>query len=343
MTSAFDSGFQKSTQLNIPSLSPPLHTMSPVYLVEEQTNPSTDFFVLPAILANNRQVIRCCHAELPHAADLSGATVVFVRYVPANWVRLVGSARTTLAALIFFMDDDVLDLDASVGMPWRYRFKLTRLARRRLQWLQQQKAELWVSTLYLQQKYADWHPRLVLPSPVETPDDVRRVFYHGSASHEADIRWLKPVITEAMRHDHKLVFEIIGGQNIYRLYKDLPRVSVIHPMKWPAYQAFLSLQDRHVGLNPLHEIPFNRARSYTKFFDITRCKAVGIYSPNTACSEIIRDGHDGLIVNLNQEDWAEAILNLVQNDALRQTLLTNAEAKLRALAKQSQQSYAGLL
>lgn len=329
--------------MNPPSLVLPADTPPVVYLVEEQANPSSDFFVLPAILANHCQVLRYSHTELPDAADLANAVVIFVRYVPANWLRLIGSARPMLRALIFFMDDDVLDMDASVGMPWRYRFKLTRLARRRLRWLRQQKAELWVSTHYLQQKYAAWQPRLVLPSPVNAPTQVRRVFYHGSASHETDIRWLKPVISEAMREESKLVFEIIGGPNVYRLYKDLPRVNVIHPMKWPAYQTFLSLQERHVGLNPLHEIPFNRARSYTKFFDITGCKAVGIYSPNTACSEIIRDGYDGLIVELDPQAWVEAILKLIRDDPLRQSLLSHAEAKLRVLAEQSQQSYAGLL
>jgi len=332
-----------NTELNIPASNHPANTAPTAYLVEEQANPSSDFFVLPAIRALGHRVIRCNFADLPAAVELSGAIVIFIRYVPPKWVKLIESVRPALRALIFFMDDDVLDLHASAGMPWRYQLKLARLAASHARWLQRQKAALWVSTPYLQQKYAAWQPCLILPSTVVSPTGLRRIFYHGSASHQVDIRWLQPVIAEVLQRDTQLVFEIIGGQPIYRLYKKMPRVSIVHPMKWPNYQAFISMQTYHIGLNPLQDIPFNRARSYTKFFDITRCKAVGIYSPNSACAEIISDRQNGLVVELEQAAWVEAILNLARDESLRQTLLHNAETKMRDLTDKAQHSYAGLM
>lgn len=314
-----------------------------VYIVQERANPSTDFFVLPAVATNHQQVICCNFNERPDPDNLIGATVIFVRYVPPAWATLVTLMRAKLHKLIFFIDDDVLDLNAAAGTPWRYRFKLARLAAWRYRWLKQQQAELWVSTPYLQQKYAAWPAKLVLPSPVSTPAQMCRVFYHGSASHDADIRWLRPVMAEALQRNEQLVFEIIGGQAIYRLYKNLPRINVIHPMQWPSYQAFLAMQQRHIGLNPLLPSSFNKARSYSKFFDITRCDAVGIYSPGSACAEIVSHEQDGLIIGLDQEAWATAIVQLAQNPSWRQTLLHNAKAKLQLLAEQAQSSYADLL
>lgn len=312
------------------------------YLVEEQANPSTDFFVLPALAMGGYTVIRCGFADLPAPNELRGSIVVFVRYVPTAWARLVETARAGLQALIFFMDDDVLDARTTAGMPLRYRFKLAKLAARRSPWLQRQGAELWVSSVYLQQKYERWHPRLVLPLPVASPVAGCRVFYHGSASHKAEILWLRPVVEEALRQDGHLSFEVIGGEEVYRLYRDLPRVTVVHPMKWPAYQAFLAMPGRHIGLAPLLDVPFNRARSCTKFFDITRCGAVGIYSPGNACAEVVSHGQDGLIVALEQNAWLEAVLHLARNPSLRQTLLDNAEDKLADLADRAKSSYAGL-
>lgn len=314
-----------------------------VYLVEEQPNPSTDFFVLPAVMANGGQVKRCGFADLPAPADLEGAAVVFVRYVPPAWAKLVEAVRSRLHALVFFMDDDVLDAAASAGMPWRYRFKLVRLAAWRSGWLRRQGAELWVSTPYLQQKYAGWHPRLVLPSPVASPENLCRVFYHGSASHDAEIRWLRPVMEEVLRREERLVFEIIGGRDVYCLYRGLPRVNVVHPMKWPAYQAFLSRPGRHIGLAPLLDLPFNRARSYTKFFDFTRCGAVGIYSPDGACAEVVSHEADGLIVALEHEAWVTAILGLARDEPSRQSMLHKAEVKSAGLSNLAQQGYSGLL
>jgi hypothetical protein len=314
-----------------------------VYLVEEQSNPSTDCFVLPAISACGHRVLRCCFADLPSADDLTGAVVVFVRYVPPAWASLVKAVRPRLRGLVFFMDDDVLDVRASAGMPWHYRLKLARLAAGRLWWLRRHGAELWVSTAYLQKKYAKWAPRLVLPSPLSNAKDLRRVFYHGTASHDAERRWLRPVAEEALRRDERLVFEIVGGRDLDSLYRGLPRVNAVHQMKWPAYQAFLAMPGRLVGLAPLMEVPFNRARSYTKFFDITRCGAVGIYSPDSACADVVSHGADGLIVELDQEAWVGAILNLVRDEPLRQNLLRNAEIKLGDLARKAQRGYLELM
>lgn len=314
-----------------------------IYLVEEQHNPSTDYFVLPAVSHSGMRVVRCGFADLPALADLAGAAVVFVRYVPSAWARLIDAVRPQLHSLVYFMDDDLLDVDASTGMSWRYRLKLARLAAWRRGWLRRQVAEIWVSSGYLQQKYADWHPRLVLPSCLANPADVRRMYYHGTASHDAEIRWLRPVLEEALRRDERLVLEIVGGRDVYRLYRGVPRVTVVHPMKWPAYQSFLAMPGRHIGLAPLLDVPFNRGRSYTKFFDITRCGAVGIYSPGSIYSEVVSHGENGLIVELEQEAWVTAILELARDEPLRQALLRNADLRAAELADRAQRGYSGLM
>lgn len=314
-----------------------------VYIVEEHSNPSSDFFILPIFLTASYEIVRCRFTDLPTIAELSDAIVVLVRYIPPRWARLIRLVRPQLRALIFFMDDDVLDLQAFADMPWRYRFKLIRLSASRLGWLKRQKATLWVSSPYLQQKYANWQPRLVMPTSVANTKDLRYLFYHGSASHSADIRWLQPIVAEVLQRDTNVAFEIIGGQEVCRLFKNLPRTSVIHPMKWPSYQSFIAMRHYHIGLNPLLDVDFNRARSYTKFFDITRCKAVGIYSPNTACANIITNGQDGLIVDLEPSKWVDAILMLAQDETLRQNLLQQAELTLQNLTIKAHQSYRDLL
>ena len=314
-----------------------------VFLVEECANPSTDFFIYPIISADGYFVVRCNHKDLPDPAALNDAVVIFVRYVPADWARLIASVRNTLRRLIFFMDDDVLDFAASTGMPFSYRYKLTTLALRQRQWLHRQRARLWVSTPYLMEKYVGWRPQLILPSPIPFPESARRIFYHGSiATHKAEIAWLRPVMEEVLAKDPQAVFEIIGKKAVFDLYRDLPRVTVVHTLKWPAYQAFLATPGRHIGLNPLLDIPFNFARSYTKFFDITRCGAVGVYTPGCACASVVSHRRQGLVVDPDPSAWVAAILSLSQNEPYRQRLLHNAQLKMQALTVQAQQSYVGL-
>jgi hypothetical protein len=302
-----------------------------IIVIEERPNPSSDFFVLPAVSSSGLPVVRWSGGELPSVESLAGATLVFVRYVPRVWLARIEAARSRIARLVFFMDDDVLDVRASAGMPLRYRFKLARLAAWRQGWLARQGAELWVSTTYLQEKYASWGAQLIPPVPLAPATEFRRVFYHGSASHGAELRWLRPVMEEALRRDQRLCFEVVGGRDVCRLYRGLPRVTVVHPMTWLAYQAFLAMPGRHVGLAPLLDLPFNRARSHTKFFDVTRCGAVGIYAADSACGELVEHGNDGWVCPMEEQAWVEAVLRLAGDDGLRERLLLGARNKEQRL------------
>lgn len=289
-----------------------------VHLIEERPNPSTDYFVLPALKARGHPIQRHAFGQpLPPLAQLTQASIVFVRYIPPPWVKLIERHRARIGELIYFMDDDLFDLTAAHGTPWRYRLKLARLATWRQQWLKAQGAKLWVSTAYLQDKYASWRPERIQPAPLPAPnpagDGNIRVFYHGSASHQAEIDWLYPVMQTALEADPRLSFEIIGAAKVNRRYRRLPRTTVVHPMSWPTYQRFLATPGRHIGLAPLVDNPFNRARSCTKFFDITRAGAVGIYAAGSVCNEWIRSDQDGVMVPMIADYWVQAILKLARN------------------------------
>ena len=159
-----------------------------------------------------------------------------------------------------------------------------------------------------------------------------RVFYHGSASHGAEAHWLRPVLEEVLTRDETVSFEIIGGRRVHRLYRGLPRVTVVHPMGWSAYQAFIKTGLRDIGLAPQLDSPFNRARSYTKFFDITQSGAVGIYSAGSANADVVAHEKEGLVIELEPRRWADAILRLAADEPLRRVLLENARVKVDALA-----------
>jgi hypothetical protein len=303
-----------------------------VYLVEERENPSTDFFVLPQFKSDDFVVSRCNFNEVVSAAELDGAIVVFVRYLPKAWRQLISQNRAILKALYFFMDDDVLDFNTSKGMPLRYRWKLLKFASFHKNWLLKQNALLWVSTPYLQNKYQAWSPRLIEPKPIELNKKMVKVFYHGSASHQAEIEWLLPVIKIVLERNSSVCFEIVGGQSVYKLFKGVPRVQVIHPMGWEAYQHFISQPGRHIGLAPLLDNAFNRARSYTKVFDITQAGAVGIYSEGSENARFIKkqslemQPYFGQLLPMNQELWADAIIELATHSILQEKRLKRAHS-----------------
>lgn len=234
------------------------------------------------------------------------------------------------------MDDDLLDWSASEAVPWRYRYKIISLAAWRKGWLVEIGAELWVSTPFLAAKYAKWSPSLLRPWPLQPETGRGRiapltVFYHGSASHRIEKEWLYPVIQRVLEQAPHARFEIIGASHVNDLYAKLPRVEVIHPLCWENYLAFSVSRKRHVGLAPLLEHGFNAGRSYSKFFDIQRCGAAGIYSNVGVFSEFVRHGIDGLLVDNDPEQWVKAILALLDDPARRGCMVQAASERVASL------------
>lgn len=302
---------------------------SNTYIVEEGPNPSTDYFVLPALSKSTSNIVHCTWNHVPSLQDLTNSTVIFVRYIPPAWKKRIQEARRSIVQLIYFMDDDLFDYKSSNGLPWKYRYKLAKYATRHRKWILNMKAAIWVSTPWLKLKYLELNPALILPSATSTLKETCRIFYHGSASHRKDIEWLHPIVSEVLIRNKNISFEIIGDSHVNQMYRNLPRVNIVHPMKWLSYQAFISMPGRDIGLAPALDSPFNAARSYTKFFDITHAGAVGIYASNSVYKGIVSDQENGTLVDMDPKKWVEAILELSKNSELRQRLRDNAIKKLQ--------------
>lgn len=307
-------------------------------LVEQGDNPSSDYFVKPWLAGES---VRCFPLSEPLnlPAPEPGTHVVFVRYLTPQWRRWVDRHRASLGRLVFFMDDDLLDASVHRGLPLRYRWKLHRLARRHESWLRRMNAELWVSSQYLADKYPAWQPKVLMPhSPYAESVPQKTFFYHGSSSHMAEIRWLVPVVEAVLERDPALSFELIGNTEIRRMFSHLPRVHVLQPMRWSAYKALVSRPGRLVGLAPLLPDTFNQARSPTKFFDITRAGAAGLYADHPVYRSIVCHGENGLLLPMEKDAWVEAILELSGDTSKREAIHQAALQSSGAAFEKSQPS-----
>jgi len=310
-------------------------------LVEQGPNPTSDYFVPFALLHEaGWRVRRYPLHETPVGPPARASILIFVRYVSRPWRDWVGAMRERLGRVILLMDDDLLDMAAHRGLPWRYRWKLARLAALHRGWLARQGVELWVASAHLLHTYRAWRPRRVWPIPLATAADPPpngetqaggRIFYHGTASHGAEIHWLPPLLKGLLEARRGATFEWVGGRTVRRACAAMAGVRVVPPMGWTAYRSFLRLPGRRIGLAPLVDTPFNRARCHTKFFDITRAGAVGIYADTGPFNEVITHGVDGLLLPMRTSAWRDGILSLLDDDARRRRMLANARDKVARL------------
>ncbi|MCH8533382.1 MAG: glycosyltransferase family 1 protein [Saccharospirillum sp.] len=295
-------------------------------LVDAGPNPSTDYFVKPWLAAQERLIHPMHWQEAPPAGPPApGTSILFVRYLSKPWQQWVSRHRAQFKQVVYFMDDDLFDLASWSGQRWQYRWRLYQRAYRFQSWLKATGARLWVSTSALANKYDDWQPQVLLPeSPYKfdrTPQSTENsiIFYHGSASHEAEMKWLLPVLDQVLAQHESAIVEVIADARTKRHFQPLvqsygQRMKVVPPMPWPDYQRFVTGTKRTVGLAPLIDTPFNCYRAPTKRFDIEAAGAMGIFADHPALNtapETALAPHRR--VPMNQELWVDAVLSCLQD------------------------------
>lgn len=310
---------------------------SPVVVLGPGDNASISYFIDPHLRKLGLNPAYVSIDALP-PADLKASrcdTVIIVRYLPHHWVAPLQLFRRTGGRIVYFMDDDLLDPAAHIGLPRKYLAKIRTLAVNRRKTLEEMCDEFWVGSVYLAEKYSALKPLVVDPQPsvaALTASPHTSVCYHGTASHQTEMAWLVPVMSALLGTSPKISFEIFGDHAVNRMFRDLPGVAVIHPMSWPNYLSFTAMVRRDIALAPLLPAAFNAGRGPTKFFDFARMGAVGIYSDVAPYRGFIRDKIDGLLLPNDPELWVKTIVDLAANPMLRQQMARAALDRALSLA-----------
>ncbi len=303
-------------------------------LLQEKPNPSTEYYVEPLLSSNQSsyQVFNLYDSPSKVKLDVGDRlSIIIIRYLNPEWKQWIHMNNNKLHRVIYFMDDDLFDLRPYTRLSLFYLLKWYRFAYRFKSWIKK-RAELWVSTGFLADKYSAYSPKLLQPKLIEQSySQPITVFYHGSPVHIEEYRWLYPVMREVLQQNANICLEIFGSAEIKKMYSSLPRVNVIHSMDWPSYKCFLNRSSRDIGLAPLLALPSNSARASTRFFDITQSSSVGIYSDHPAYRSIVRHDVNGLILPMDKALWVQGILELASDESYRQRLFNSAKQSIRDL------------
>jgi hypothetical protein len=257
-------------------------------------------------------VLRLDVRQPPRAGQIgAGDFVVVQRYLHAPWRRAIERQRRALAGLAWFLDDDLLDPAALTGLAPPYARKIRRLALSQRPWFEQMGCQWWLATEALGRKYAALAPTVLPFAPPAALAQARpavRVVYHGTASHQAEIDWLLPVLAEVQQRCADTHVELFGEAPVNQRWRELPRVAVLHPMRWENYLAHTAAHPADIGLAPLLPGHFNAGRGPVKFVDYSRQGALGLYSRLPPYEGFVRDGIDGVLLPNEPAAWVEAIV-----------------------------------
>jgi hypothetical protein len=316
-----------------------------IYIIEENINPSTDYYIKPFLENRNLNFVRLNHKELQNFKLQQRAKIFIVRYLTDNVLKWMKANSSNIETIYYFMDDDLFDLKGLKDLPLRYAFKIFKKAWRFKNWLTAN-TKIFVSNEYLAEKYQKLNPTILLPYPsyininncnLNPVNKKPVVFYHATQSHVKEFLWLKNFLNELKREE--ILFEVVVDMKTAKLYRGMKNLWIVNPMKWMEYIEFSSLKYRHIGLALLFDNHFNRARSYIKFYNIMRSSSVGIYSDLFPLARLIKEFSAGVLLPMEVGLWKKSVLELAKSEEKRNKIFDGAKKLLIYLKEEAARQY----
>lgn len=278
-------------------------------------------------------------------------TVVLIRRDSDLLMRRV---REQPGRLIYLIDDDIEGAGESPALPSHYRDRLIRFHENHHRALTKRADTLVVTSPALKERFA-WHRDVRLLHPVwhlPMADDSHfdelerggpiRAVHLGSGSHAAGLAYLEPVVEELLQRNLRLHFTYVGHEPSLGALDGHARVIRIRPQSWRRYRRWIGRQRFHLGLYPVPDTPFDKARSHNKLLEYGVIGAVGAYSKSWPAA---RQMKGSAIIADGEREWIEAISRLLSAPEKLRTLATAARPALDQLneAVTQRRFWSGLL
>lgn len=206
-----------------------------------------------------------------------------------------------------------------------------------------------VSTPFLGQAYAQYNPNItVIENALDFEEwDKCRIAKHryirigwiGGRSHVHDLLMVAPVIKEIVAEHPDVWFYVVNSALKYYarsanedyVFNDTPNVYYSDKgVSINLYPRFMSSFKFDIGIAPLIDCNFNRAKSNLRWLEYSALKIPTVASKISHFEQTITPGHDGLLVpNNDLQEWKNKLKSLIVDEALRRQIGRSAYATVK--------------
>ena len=258
------------------------------------------------------------------AKDIVWADIlVTVRGCETQSVRIVEEAKTAGRLIVYYLDDDLLNIpEESLAREYYDDFQIEDGMRRILAMTD----VLWgvnpnIKEIYLPLTGGRWIRNRVPKVPSAPLADFSggqpvKILYAGSTDHAVIVREiLSPVVKRICKEYGDRVSATFIGVNPY--LSELSNVRYIPFIKpYEAYQDFVNKGNFAIGLAPGRTTRFFGCKYYNKFLEYSAIGAVGVYTRYEPFTQIVEDRVNGMLCENTEEGWYQAIKALLDDPAL---------------------------
>lgn len=290
------------------------------------------------------------HDDAPIRESLKWADAVIIqRNFPSSSLakrRILRNIYSTDLPLIYETDDNLLATPESNPHHANHREGQPYLER-----AMRKCDALILSTGELAREFAGTKRSLVVPNlldetlwpvvPVVQQAPRLRIGFAGSPTHQDDLALCEVALERlADRHGERIEFVFLGC--ITERLSQLPNSTFIEfQPDYASYAKTLGNAGIHIGIAPLRDTRFNRAKSAIKWMEMSACGIAGVYADLEPYRQVIRTGTEGLLAGSSPDQWLEALERLVVDQPLRIRIAETAQSIL--VKKHTLASQQGLL
>ena len=294
--------------------------------------------------ATGREWVLRPAAEVDLGAVGAFHAVVVARGISEQSLALLRAAGGAGCRTVYDSDDNLLLVQEAISdpeNPWRRIFGE---ARPRIEAMLAEAGLVKVYAPAAVPFFRRYNPRVACIAPYQIVDsaalpppaarEAPTVGFMGSSFKDEEFVPVVPAIERILDEGRPLRFEFFGF--IPEALAGRPGVTHV-----PWVSSYLDFRRRlaelrwDVGLAPLRDLEFHRAKTNNKYREYASAGVAGIYSDAAAYRDTVRDGITGLLVPHGDERaWSEAMLRLGGDAALRNAIRRDAFADVTTRYRQ---------
>ncbi|NTU71282.1 MAG: glycosyltransferase family 4 protein [Coriobacteriia bacterium] len=160
------------------------------------------------------------------------------------------------------------------------------------------------------------------PEPKAQREDAITIGWAGSYSHLGDLRVVNEVLLQLLDHYPHVEVAIVGKPDFTDL-DEHERIRFIEPTDINGYPKLLEQFD--IGLIPLADNLFNRAKSDLKFVEYSRIGIPSVASKLEPYLRTVKHGENGFLAS-SPKDWLKHVTRLIEDVELRRSIGAAAQA-----------------
>lgn len=256
--------------------------------------------------------------------------LISVRGCENTSLRVVNAAKQAGRKVIYFLDDDLLNVPFNLSCSEYFNNKVTKSNIIRILEISD---TLWVLNKHLGNKYKHFFKgEYVLGKvPIDIVNEKKivkeekiKILYAGSDSHSNIVqKYISPVVIKLSKlYLGKVEFVFIGADP--KIYQNENVKFISYFENYHKYKEYVKSYGFDIGIAVIEKDDFYSCKYYNKFLEYSSIGVVGIYTNAVPYKLIINDFENGLLTDNTFQSWESKIIKLIEETELRQKCLNNA-------------------